>query len=487
MNNTHTKTKILSFFIVFLIVASSFVLFSETSATGDNWLVGWSNRKSLVIGNATGAGADYQVHLNVTYNSNMLSNFDDLRFTSSDGSTLLGAWLQNKVDSNYANIWVKITDNLNVSSATIYMYYRNLTAVSNIWNQTAVFVDVVSGVVGAWNMEEALATDPVIDYSGNGNNGTATGTTIVPSPFYAGKNARQLINTNYINVPNSASLQNLSAITYIVFSKQITSPTDPIVDHLINKPSNQQYDIYFSNPDNAGIYVVSAIIKNSTGTRVYITISSGASLMNVSNSYGVTANGSIGKTYFNGTYKNQATVSGLTNSTDALRFGASATHIIGFAVMINTALTDAQMASFNLTNYPDVSLLAGSVLVRKYVYPEPAATTWGTEEASSHTYNISETASVSSSIGVIKQVIYAPMLLVAFASDSSQSLNHFLYSFSGTSGVARVGDFHFFSTVGGYPLTLENDYWVLGVAFGIMAIVLAVTMPIVMKRRKDGE
>jgi hypothetical protein len=121
------------------------------------WLVGWAHRKISGITAGSGAGADYQMRIHVLYGSGSDSgedvylngeckvDFSDLRFTSSDGVTVLSYWLQSKTDSDNAVFWVKVTENLD-SDRTIYVYYGNASATS-LSSQANTFVDVISGVV----------------------------------------------------------------------------------------------------------------------------------------------------------------------------------------------------------------------------------------------------------------------------------------------------------------------------------------------------
>ena len=52
------------------------------------------------------------------------TDFGDVRFTASDGTTALDYWLEGKVDSDYANFWVKIpTIPADPGTVTIYIYY----------------------------------------------------------------------------------------------------------------------------------------------------------------------------------------------------------------------------------------------------------------------------------------------------------------------------------------------------------------------------
>ena len=105
------------------------------------WLSGWDKRKEITLtGGASGAQTDFQLSLSVTYDSNMLSNFDDLRFTQSDGTTLIDAWLESKIDSTSAIVWVKFpTTPTNTVEQTYYMYYGKTGAINN-WNGSNTFI-----------------------------------------------------------------------------------------------------------------------------------------------------------------------------------------------------------------------------------------------------------------------------------------------------------------------------------------------------------
>jgi len=110
------------------------------------WLTGWKYRKRHVINPASGAGTNYQVKIkayygsgtdngeNVYLNEHCRSDFGDIRFTSSDGKTELYYWMAEKVDSDYAIFWVKVSEDLSVDPVTIYIYYGNplATTTSNI-------------------------------------------------------------------------------------------------------------------------------------------------------------------------------------------------------------------------------------------------------------------------------------------------------------------------------------------------------------------
>ena len=105
---------------------------------------GWHYSKSHVINSQSGAGIGYQIRImvhfgsgtdsgeNVYLNGKCQADFDDIRFTSSDGTTLLDYWLESSTTEE-AVFWVRLTDNLDVSSSTIYIIYGN-NAVGSLSN-----------------------------------------------------------------------------------------------------------------------------------------------------------------------------------------------------------------------------------------------------------------------------------------------------------------------------------------------------------------
>jgi len=108
------------------------------------WLNNWQYRKKITIQGQSGAGIDYQVLLEVGESSGASGcdfhveghseNFPsdknqsgDLRFTKSDGTTLLNFWVEKVEGANpdrIAYCWVKIEDSLD-NNIDIYCYYGN--------------------------------------------------------------------------------------------------------------------------------------------------------------------------------------------------------------------------------------------------------------------------------------------------------------------------------------------------------------------------
>jgi len=132
------------------------------SSVGTAWLPGFDYRKSHVINSATGAGTGYQVKVTAYYGAGAdgggsvylggkgRTDFGDVRFTSSDGSTELSYWIESKTDSNNAVFWVKVAEDLG-SNRTVYIYYGSSSAATtSSGDGTFLFFDDFSGDLSKW-------------------------------------------------------------------------------------------------------------------------------------------------------------------------------------------------------------------------------------------------------------------------------------------------------------------------------------------------
>lgn len=100
----------------------------------------WTKRKQITIINSLNPNplTDYQVRLTINYEPYMKPDFSDLRFTYSNGQTLIPYWIEEHVNSISAKIWVRVP-NIPASGTTrVYMYYGN-PAATDIGNGTATF------------------------------------------------------------------------------------------------------------------------------------------------------------------------------------------------------------------------------------------------------------------------------------------------------------------------------------------------------------
>ena len=109
----------------------------EASSPASWWNSSWAKRKAITIDNTGNASTltNYQVKVTVTYDADMQSDFDDIRFTNASG-TLLDHWLETKTDGSTATFWVEVESIPASNTATIYMYYGNgsVTSTSSLDN-----------------------------------------------------------------------------------------------------------------------------------------------------------------------------------------------------------------------------------------------------------------------------------------------------------------------------------------------------------------
>ncbi len=123
----------------------------------------WSHRVPVTISNSGSGLTAYQVRVDVTYDSDMQPDFNDIRFVDSDGSTLLSYWRESYTASTSAIFWVKVPS-VPSGSKTIYMYYGNAAASSaSDGDATFVFFDDFSGDLSKWNVH--IDTDVAITSS----------------------------------------------------------------------------------------------------------------------------------------------------------------------------------------------------------------------------------------------------------------------------------------------------------------------------------
>ncbi len=89
----------------------------------------WSKRKTIVITNPTATSyADLPVKLVIDYDSDMRSDFADLRFTDDTGTTSISYWKESTISSASTTVWVKVPSLPPSGSATVYAYYGNAGA-----------------------------------------------------------------------------------------------------------------------------------------------------------------------------------------------------------------------------------------------------------------------------------------------------------------------------------------------------------------------
>ena len=122
------------------------------------WNTSWDKKRPITI-TTYQTETDYPMAFNISYDSDMQTDFDDLRFVDSDDSTELSYWIEEKVDGDWAYVWVKIPS---LDNKTIYMYYDNpsATSKSNLSITMNLYEDVeeyseghYTSSVGSWTVD----------------------------------------------------------------------------------------------------------------------------------------------------------------------------------------------------------------------------------------------------------------------------------------------------------------------------------------------
>ncbi len=108
------------------------------------WDDNWDYRQPITINNANNVTlTDYQVAVNVTYDSGMAGDFSDIRFAwlnYTDGKEKeTPHWVESRVNSSWAHVWINVK-NIPVGVTTVYLYYGNRNAINSTSNPTATFL-----------------------------------------------------------------------------------------------------------------------------------------------------------------------------------------------------------------------------------------------------------------------------------------------------------------------------------------------------------
>ena len=127
----------------------------------------WGARKRVVVTNADAvAYTNAAVRIDVTYDTDMQTDFDDLRFTASDGVTPLNHFTESYTPSGSATVWVEIPTLATSTDTEIYMYYGNGTESDGSASGTFDFIDTFEdGAISEYSGDTSLfTTDGTFSY-----------------------------------------------------------------------------------------------------------------------------------------------------------------------------------------------------------------------------------------------------------------------------------------------------------------------------------
>jgi len=170
--------KKMNLLLTFAVIFIAFSMFSNSASAW--WNSSWQYRKNITITENSGNTlTDYQVPINITYDADMVSDFSDLRFTwynSTDTTeTEIPYWIEDKVDSSWAYVWVKVPSISALGTETVYVYYGNTTVVSSESNVTNVMIryetfdNSVPSWIGSFHTGCSYSIDTTDKYEGSGS------------------------------------------------------------------------------------------------------------------------------------------------------------------------------------------------------------------------------------------------------------------------------------------------------------------------------
>lgn len=163
------------------------------------YLSGFRYRKLITIGaSSSGAMTNYQMMLTINrstgsdsgstvyISTKCESDYKDIRFTKSDGITLLDYWIESS-SSSTASVWIKFDSIPATVGATFYIYYGNSSATSlSNGDNTFVFFDHFDTTFNTptkWtgDVSKASVASSILTYDGDGGNYSIIGNISTPS------------------------------------------------------------------------------------------------------------------------------------------------------------------------------------------------------------------------------------------------------------------------------------------------------------------
>jgi len=233
----------------------------------------WSRRRKLTFNNAAQAENLVNFPVLVVLNSSRIdygqtqNSGQDLRFTDSDGVTLLAHEIEKWDEAGTSYVWVKVPQ-IDASSTTdyIWMYYGNATAADGqdpgtVWN---------NGYVGVWHLGEASNTTR---QDSTCNNNDVTDPTNVAAATGKVGGAADFVPTDYLTISDAAQtgLDLGTQLTLEAWAKGDEVTTNKTFLSKEGAVPNNSYKLRFSSDRFTMVTSLDGTtdnIKNQTGTSV---------------------------------------------------------------------------------------------------------------------------------------------------------------------------------------------------------------------------
>ena len=221
------------------------------------WLTGWQYRRAITIDRTKVDSDLYNFPVLVALTS---SNFNfskartdgyDIRFTSSDGTTLLDYERErHNASSQVAEYWVRVPLVSSTSDTVIYMYYGKSDA-SDGQNKTGVWD---SNFKAVWHLHETAGTH--YDSTSNNNHGTPYGGVIQGTTAKIDGGDQFDGSNDYVEIPHASSLLpndgsgpgNGSWTISVWMKPPNSSQTGGLVIKRLDDAPYTQYALYIGGP-----------------------------------------------------------------------------------------------------------------------------------------------------------------------------------------------------------------------------------------------
>jgi hypothetical protein len=381
----------------------------------DGVACGVVNGKLYVIGGRNVEGGPYGTNYNecfdpgvqnsmvdngqdVTVNGKCRTDFGDIRFTASDGTTQLNYWLQSYTSGNVATFWVQITDSLTGASSTIYLYYGNPSATTT------------SNGAAVWTLfDDFEGATPLSNYAADiGSISSFTIATLGSNHVlsYTGPVAWFLLSRT------TPTFQNMRILATMMPKPGVTSGNYYTGLSFRETTTSNWYFSWLAGPGGS-LYAGSPDgtrtdwMRRVGGTDAYIAGGPTTDLRNTWANMEVDMVGSSCKTYVDGVKKADAT---------------------------DTTITQAGKIGFMglYASYWD-NLCVGS-----YVNPEPAHGSWRTEETNAYTLTVSTVGSGSVELDVAGPYHYGDVVHLTAHPSTDWSFDHWSDDLTGSDNPAAL-------------------------------------------------
>jgi hypothetical protein len=240
----------------------------EPAADGENWLEGWSYRMQHVINQSDGAGIGYPIRLQIydvegtdeddvarIANSKIRSDYGDLRFTNSDGSTELDYWIESYTSGGLSDHFISDV------GGTFAFYYRNYPSSYYFENRTYTvwqgsgfhpYICYYDHENETWSGDYKVADTPVADDHGAPSmwiNSSGYINVVYGSYASTAKHARS---TSPYDITGFTAAADMGGGDLVTYNKLSYDYDNDVVHWTYRATSGTSYDLHYRNSTDDG-------------------------------------------------------------------------------------------------------------------------------------------------------------------------------------------------------------------------------------------